>query len=52
VVEDQANNNRLTSKMISFIEGSKKGQRIWLENIMAKGPDGTRKLGTISLIVQ
>lgn len=52
IVEDQANNNRLTSKMVSFIEGSKKGQRIWLENIMAKGPDGTRKLGTISLIVQ
>ncbi len=52
IVEDQANNNRLTSKMVSFIEGSKKGQRIWLENIMAKGPDGTRKLGTISIIVQ
>ncbi|HLN52209.1 MAG TPA: gliding motility protein GldM [Lentimicrobium sp.] len=52
IVEDQANNNRLTSKMTSFIEASKKGQRIWLENIMAKGPDGTRKLGTISIIVQ
>lgn len=44
--------NRLTEEMQTFISNSKRGQRIWLENIMAKGPDGNRKLGTISLIVQ
>ncbi|MBK6962574.1 MAG: gliding motility protein GldM [Bacteroidales bacterium] len=44
--------NRLTDEMQTFISNSKRGQRIWLENIMAKGPDGNRKLGTISLIVQ
>jgi len=44
--------NRLTEEMQTFISNSKRGQRIWLENIMAKGPDGNRKLGTISIIVQ
>ncbi|MFH1118761.1 MAG: gliding motility protein GldM [Bacteroidota bacterium] len=44
--------NRLTDEMQTFISNSKRGQRIWLENIMAKGPDGNRKLGTISIIVQ
>jgi len=50
--ERNATNNRLTDEMQTFITNSKRGQRIWLENIMAKGPDGNRKLGTISLIVQ
>ncbi len=52
IFEKNANNNRLTPEMTTFIENSKKGQRIWLENIMAKGPDGNRKLGTIGIIVQ
>jgi gliding motility-associated protein GldM len=44
--------NMLTQEMQTFISNSKRGQRIWIEDIMAKGPDGNRKLGTISLIVQ
>lgn len=52
IFEKSANSNRLTPEMITFIENSKKGQRIWFENIMAKGPDGNRKLGTIGVIVQ
>lgn len=52
ITDLNANSNRLTPEMTRFIENSKKGQRIWFENIMAKGPDGNRKLGTISIIVQ
>lgn len=52
IFEDNATGNRLTEKMQTFISNSKRGQRIWLENIMAKGPDGNRKLGTIGIIVQ
>lgn len=52
ITDLQSNSNRLSPEMTRFIENSKRGQRIWLENIMAKGPDGNRKLGTISLIVQ
>lgn len=52
IFERDSNNSRLTPEMVSFIENSKRGQRIWFENIMAKGPDGNRKLGNISLIVQ
>jgi len=44
--------NVLTPEMQKFISDAKRGQRIWLENIMAKGPDGNRKLGTVSIIVQ
>ena len=44
--------NMLTQEMQTFISNSKRGQRIWIEDIMARGPDGNRKLGTISLIVQ
>ncbi|MFA6951003.1 MAG: gliding motility protein GldM [Lentimicrobiaceae bacterium] len=50
--EEKGSGNALNQKMQTFISNSKRGQRIWLENIMAKGPDGNRKLGTISLIVQ
>jgi len=52
IFEKTSNSNRLTPEMVTFIENSKKGQRIWFENIMAKGPDGNRKLGTIGVIVQ
>ncbi|HPG33364.1 MAG TPA: GldM family protein, partial [Lentimicrobium sp.] len=50
--ERPGNGNQLTQEMQTFISNCKRGQRIWLENIMAKGPDGNRKLGTISLIIQ
>jgi gliding motility-associated protein GldM len=52
VAEYNSNSGRLTQEMTNFIENSKRGQRIWIENIMAKGPGGNRKLGNISIIVQ
>lgn len=50
--EEKGVGNVLSQKMQTFIANSKRGQRIWLEDIMAKGPDGNRKLSTISIIVQ
>jgi gliding motility-associated protein GldM len=45
--------NRMTDEMISYIQNARRGDRIWLENIYARGPDGgTRRLGTINLTIQ
>jgi gliding motility-associated protein GldM len=44
--------NVLTDEMKNIIRSSKRGERVWIENITAKGPDGTRKLNSINLIVQ
>ncbi|MBI9033529.1 MAG: gliding motility protein GldM [Bacteroidales bacterium] len=50
VFEEPANGNRLTASMKSKIKNLKRGQKIWFEDVYAKGPDGTtRRLGTISL---
>ena len=44
--------NILTQEMQTFISNCKRGERIWIEDIIARGPDGNRKLGTIGLTVQ
>ena len=45
--------NRLTEEMINYIQNARRGDRVWLENIYARGPDGgTRRLGTINLTIQ
>jgi gliding motility-associated protein GldM len=44
--------NRLTDEMKEFIRGCKRGEKIWFEDIYAKGPDGTRKLNSIVLTIQ
>ena len=44
--------NILTQEMQTFISNAKRGERLWIEDITARGPDGNRKLGTISLTVQ
>jgi hypothetical protein len=48
----QGQGNLLTSDMKSFIQVARPGTKVWLENIIAKGPDGNRRLGTISLVLQ
>lgn len=49
----QGTGNRLTSEMLTFIRNSRRGDKIWLENIYAKGPDGSsRRLGTINLTIK
>jgi gliding motility-associated protein GldM len=45
--------NSLTSQMKDFIRASRRGDKVILEDIMARGPDGkTRKLNTIVLTLQ
>lgn len=44
-----AKDNKLTPRMKEMIGKSEVGQKIYLENVKAKGPDGTiRKLGTLT----
>ncbi len=51
IFERQGRGNALSEDMKNFIRASRRGTKIWLENIIAKGPDGNRRLGTISLVV-
>ena len=47
------NGNSLTAQMKDFIRGSRRGDKVILEDIFAKGPDGkTRKLNSIVLTLQ
>jgi gliding motility-associated protein GldM len=47
------NSNSLTPQMKDFIRGSRRGDKVILEDIFAKGPDGkTRKLNSIVLTLQ
>ncbi len=50
LVEAKSNSNKLTSEMISLIQDTKRGKKIFLEDIKAKGPDGSnRNLSPINL---
>ena len=51
IFERQGRGNLLSDEMKNFIRASRRGTKIWLENIIAKGPDGNRPLGTISLVL-
>ena len=49
---DQSSNNRLTIDMINNIRSANKGQKIWFENIIARGPDNLdRQLAPIILTI-
>ena len=52
VWERPGTGNILTQEMQTFISNCKRGERLWIEDIVARGPDGNRKLGTIGLTVQ
>ncbi len=53
VFDIPGNGNSLTSQMKDFIRASRRGDKVILEDIMAKGPDGkTRKLNSIVLTLQ
>ncbi|HNY06818.1 MAG TPA: GldM family protein, partial [Bacteroidales bacterium] len=53
VNELETRGNQLTPAMKNIIKNSRRGDKIWLENIYAKGPDGTnRKLSSISLEIK
>lgn len=53
IIDYGGNGNVLTSQMKEFIRGARRGEKIILEDIYAKGPDGkTRKLNSIVLTLQ
>jgi hypothetical protein len=52
IFERRGQGNLLSDEMKNFISGAKRGTKVWLEDIIARGPDGNRRLGTISLILQ
>ncbi len=53
LVDYSGNGNSLTSQMKDFIRQARRGDKVILEDIMAKGPDGkTRKLNSIVLTLQ
>jgi len=52
IFERNARGNRFTDEMKSMIGNSRRGTKIWIENIIATGPDGNRQLGTIALQIQ
>jgi len=52
IFQRPASGNRLTEEMLNYIQNARRGDRIWLEDIYARGPDGgTRRLGTINLTI-
>lgn len=53
VIDYPGNGNVLTAQMKDFIRGARRGEKIILEDIYAKGPDGkTRKLNSIVITLQ
>ncbi len=53
IIDYAGNGNSLTAQMKDFIRGARRGEKIILEDIFAKGPDGkTRKLNSIVLTLQ
>lgn len=50
LLSKQTTGNKFTSEMITLINKANRGQRIFIEDIKAKGPDGTtRNLSSIAL---
>lgn len=52
-ISKRGNGNRFTDEMISMIQGARKGQKFFFENIQAEGPDKIpRSLNPISLEIK
>jgi gliding motility-associated protein GldM len=52
IFERPGRGNILTQEMKDFIQNAKRGTKVWLEDIIAEGPDGNRRIGTINLVLQ
>jgi len=44
--------NQFPESVKKFIRSAKSGQKIWIEDIQASGPDGNRKLSTVSIQIK
>lgn len=44
--------NQFSEEIKKFIRTARRGQKIWIENITAEGPDGNRRLATVSLEIK
>lgn len=49
LIEIQGSGNRLTQSMVQHIQSARRGQRVYLTNIRASGPSGTRPIGAITI---
>jgi len=49
ILDRPGTGGRLTPEMINSIQNARRGQRVYLTNIRASGPSGTRDIGTINL---
>ncbi len=49
LIEIPGSGNRLNTEMVRHINGARKGTKLYIENIRASGPSGTRPIGTISI---
>lgn len=52
-IDKKSTSNKITSEQKALLSGLKKGQKVYFEEIKAKGPDGSiRDLGTVMFKVQ
>lgn len=52
IVDYKSNNNLFTEEQKELMRGANRGQRVFIQDIQASGPDGRRRaLGTITLVV-
>lgn len=52
LVEESSKNNKFTRAQTELIKGVSRGQKLFIDNVRAAGPDGsTRKLGSITFIL-
>jgi gliding motility-associated protein GldM len=49
IIDKTGTGGRLTGEMVTYIQNARRGQRVYLTNIRASGPSGTRDIGTINL---
>ena len=52
LTKESSTSGSLTTPMKNFINNSKRNDKIWIENIVAVGPDGERNLSNISLQIK
>ncbi|MCF8303846.1 MAG: gliding motility protein GldM [Bacteroidales bacterium] len=52
IVRYTGNGNKLSPEMLDFIESASNGDKIWLEDIRATGPGGSRSLSPLSIEIQ